>query len=398
MKNMVSDKVKNCQDSFIVMLLEKAEKYQKSGKYVIDFGIGEPIFSTPDYICSGVKKAMDSGDAKYDNLPVGYSLRNEISNKFREDKGLDYSTENIIVTSGAKAGISIALQTLLNQGDEVIIPKPYRAGYIEMVTLFGGTPVIAETSYENQFKLTPEDLIHTITSKTKAMIFNAPVNPTGALYTLDELLALSDVLVRNDIIVISDERYDAYRYDQRKYISIASLNSEIKNQAIVVNDFSKSFRLSGWQIGYLAGNTELITGIKRIQNYLGLNPSTISQYAGMTALKEKTTVGQEMIQALDEQRQVIIEKLDEMPEISYIYPESAVYIFVDISEILSGRRYHKHPDTSIGFSLKLLENAKVLVFPGEIFGMPQYIRLSFAKTVDKIETGFKRIKDFIKNY
>ena len=398
MKSMISDRVKNSKDSLTLSLAEKAKTLRDAGESVISFGTGEPDFTTPDYICDGAKKAIDAGYTKYDAVAGVLALRKAISKKLRDDNGLDYPPENIIVNSGAKSSISVALQAILNPGDEVIIPRPYWVSYTEIIRFAGGVPVIAETQKEDNFKLTPDELIYAITPKTKAIILNTPVNPTGVIYTLDELLALSEVLVRNKILVISDEIYEEFVYDNHKHISIASLNREIKNQTILVNGFSKTYAMTGWRLGYAAANSEIIIGMKRVQGHTISHPSTISQHAGITALEEKSNTVDNIIRMFDERRLAMIECLNKIPELDYIYPESTFYIFVDISTILNNRKNIINPDTSFGFSEKLLEVAKVIVIPGEAFGMTNYIRLSFATSLEDIDEGFRRITQFIERY
>ena len=398
MKSMISDRVKNSKDSLTLSLAEKAKTLRDAGESVISFGTGEPDFTTPDYICDGAKKAIDAGYTKYDAVAGVLALRKAISKKLRDDNGLDYPPENIIVNSGAKSSISVALQAILNPGDEVIIPRPYWVSYTEMIRFAGGVPVIAETQKEDNFKLTPDELIYAITPKTKAIILNTPVNPTGVIYTLDELLALSEVLVRNKILIISDEIYEEFVYDNHKHISIASLNREIKNQTILVNGFSKTYAMTGWRLGYAAANSEIIIGMTRVQGHTISHPSTISQHAGITALEEKSNTVDNIIRMFDERRLAMIECLNKIPELDYIYPESTFYIFVDISNILNNRKNIINPDTSFGFSEKLLEVAKVIVIPGEAFGMLNYIRLSFATSLEDIDEGFRRLTQFIERY
>jgi len=398
MKSMVSDKVKNSLDSLTLSLAEKAKTLKDAGESIISFGAGEPDFTTPEYICAGAKKAINAGYTKYDAVAGVLDLRKALSKKLRDENGLDYPPENIIVNSGAKSSISIALQTILNPGDEVIVPRPYWVSYTEMIRLAGGVPIIAETQKSNNFKLSPDELIYAITTRTKAIILNTPVNPTGVMYSLDELLALSEVLVRNKIIVISDEIYEEFVYENRKHISIASLNREIKNQTILVNGFSKTYAMTGWRLGYAAANSEIINGMKRVQGHTISHPSTISQHAGITALQEKSNTIDKIIMMFDERRLAMIEYLNRIPELDYIYPESTFYIFVDLSNILKNRKNIINPDTSFGFCEKLLEVAKVVVIPGDAFGMPNYMRLTFAASLEDIDEGFRRLTQFIECY
>jgi len=395
---MISDRVKNCRESITLSLVEKIRKYKEAGESIINFGIGEPNFKIPDYICDAAKAIIDAGYTKSDAVAGVYSLRRAISKKLREDNGLDYSTDNIIINNGVKSSISVALQTILNPGDEVIVVKPYWVSYIEMIRLVGGVPVIADTQRDNQFKLTPDELIYAITPKTKAIILNTPTNPTGVMYSLDELLKLSEVLVRNNVIVISDEIFEEFVYGERKHISIASLNSEIKDLTIVVNGFSKTFAMTGCSLGYAAANSEIIDGMKQVQGHTISNPSAISQHVGKIVLEEKGEINENFIHVFDERRQAMIDRLDQIPGIEYIYPESTFYIFVDIEQILNNRKNVMNPDTSFGFCEKLLENYKVVVVPGEAFGMTNYLRFSFAAAIEDLDEGFNRISKFINQY
>jgi len=395
---MLSDRVKNCCESVTLDLAQKARNLQENGEAVIDFGSGDPDLKTPAYICAGAKAAIDAGDTKYDRAAGIEALKLVISKKLREDQGLDYSPEHIFINNGAKSGIFTALQAVLNPGDEVIVVRPYWLSYTEMIRLAGGVPVVAETQKDNQFKLTPEELTDAITPKTKAIILNSPTNPTGVIYSLEELLNLAEVLVRNKIIVISDEVYEEFVYGERNHISIAALNSDIKDQTIVVNGFSKTFAMTGWRLGYAAANLEIIEGMRRVQSHTLSYPSTISQQAGRVALENKDEVIAAIVNEFDERRQAMIQRLDQLPGLDYIYPESTFYVFVDIEELLDNRKNVLNPDNSAGFCEKLLETARVVAVPGEAFGMPKYIRLSFTVPLEVIQEGFDRIEKFVSQY
>ena len=282
----------------------------------MSFGTGEPDFTTPEYICDGAKAAIDAGHTKYDAVTGVAALRNAIAKKLREDNGLSYGMDEIIVNSGAKSSLSVALQTILNPGDEVIIPKPYWVSYTEMVKLAGGVPVVVDTDPENAFKMTAEQMKAAITDKTKAMMLNTPVNPTGVLYSREELQALADVAVAADILVIADEIYEEFVYDGNKMVSIASLGEAIKNNTILVNGFSKTYAMTGWRLGYAAAPADIIAGMKRIQGHTISHPSTITQYAGITALEEKGEVVNEIIRIFDERRRGMMARLDKISQLS----------------------------------------------------------------------------------
>ncbi|MGL4606441.1 MAG: pyridoxal phosphate-dependent aminotransferase [Eubacteriaceae bacterium] len=397
-RSMISDKAKDCVGSATLILSEKAKKMKENGDTIISFGTGEPDFFTPDYICKGGKKAIDERKTKYDEVSGLLALRQGLSRKLREENGLEYSPDNIMVSSGAKASLSIALQTILNPGDEVILPIPYWVSYYDMIRLAGGVPIVVETKLENAFKITPAELIYAISPRTKAIIINTPVNPTGAVYSLAELIDLSEIITRNKIITIADEIYEEFVYDNHRHISVASLNSEIKDLTILINGFSKTYAMTGWRLGYAAANNEIIEGMKKLQGHLISHPSTISQHAGVVALNDKGNTIKEIIEVFDERRHLMMDLLNQIPGIEYLYPQGAFYIFVNIEVILTKRKNILNPDTSYGFAMKLLEKEKVVVIPGEAFGTPDFIRLSFATNLDDITLGMKKIKDFIQNY
>ncbi|SDP81073.1 aspartate aminotransferase [Eubacterium maltosivorans] len=393
MRTRVSEKVENCIDSLTLSLSEKAKAFREAGEAVVSFGTGEPDFTTPAYICDGAKAAIDAGHTKYDAVTGVAALRSVIARKLKEDNGLSYGMDEIIVNSGAKSSLSVALQTILNPGDEVIIPKPYWVSYTEMVKLAGGVPVVVDTDPENAFKMTAEQMKAAITDKTKAMMLNTPVNPTGVLYSREELQALAAVAVEADILVISDEIYEEFVYDGNKTVSIASLGEAIKNNTILVNGFSKTYAMTGWRLGYAAAPADIIAGMKRIQGHTISHPSTITQYAGITALEEKGEVVDEIIRIFDERRKTMMARLDKIPQLSYIYPQSTFYIFVDISRVIEDNRYGIA--SGYEFSQRLLNEQKVVTIPGEAFGVTEHIRLSFATSMEEIEEGFNRIEAFL---
>lgn len=393
MRARVAEKVENCIDSLTLSLSEKAKAFREAGESVVSFGTGEPDFTTPEYICDGAKAAIDAGHTKYDAVTGVAALRSVIAKKLKEDNGLSYGMDEIIVNSGAKSSLSVALQTILNPGDEVIIPKPYWVSYTEMVKLAGGVPVVVDTDPENAFKMTAEQMKAAITDKTRAMMLNTPVNPTGVLYSREELQALADVAVEADILVIADEIYEEFVYDGHKTVSIASLGEAIKNNTILVNGFSKTYAMTGWRLGYAAAPADIIAGMKRIQGHTISHPSTITQYAGITALEEKGEVVDEIIRIFDERRKAMMARLDKIPRLSYIYPQSTFYIFVDISRVIEDNRYGIA--SGYDFSQRLLNEQKVVTIPGEAFGVKEYIRLSFATSMEDIEDGFNRIEAFL---
>ncbi|MDO4288551.1 MAG: pyridoxal phosphate-dependent aminotransferase [Eubacterium sp.] len=393
MSNRIAKRVEDCIDSMTLKLSARAKAFKDAGERVISFGTGEPDFTTPDYICEGGKAAIDQRHTKYDAVAGVAALRKAIADKFRADNGLDYSADEIIVCSGAKTCLSVALQTLLNPGDEVIIPKPYWVSYTEMVKLAGGVPVLVDTKPENQFKMTARELEAAITPKTRVLMLNTPVNPTGVIYSREDLGAIAQVVVKNDIIVLSDEIYEEFVYDGNKTVSIAALGDDIKNNTIVINGFSKTFAMTGWRLGYAAGPRDIIDAMKKVQGHNISHPCTIAQYAGLTALLEKGEAVAQMIAVFDERRRAMMARLDKLADLSYIYPASTFYIFVDISAIIKDNRN----DIASGydFSEGLLEEYKVVTVPGEAFGVKNHLRFCFTTSVEDIQEGFDRIEAFL---
>jgi len=389
----LSDKIYNCTDSLTLSMAEKASAYEAAGESVIRFGTGEPDFTTPAYICDGAKAAIDAGYTKYDAVAGVLALRQAIAKKLKAENGLEYSVGEIIVNSGAKSSLSVALQTLLNPGDEVIMPRPYWVSYTEMVKLAGGVPVIVDTQPENGFKMTAEELEAAITDQTKVVMLNTPVNPTGQFYTEQELRPLAQVIVANDLIVISDEIYEAFIYDGHHTVSIASLGEDIKAHTVVVNGFSKTFAMTGWRLGYAAGPKDIIDGMKKIQGHTISHPSTITQHAGVTALLEQGDRIEGTIRIFDERRHAMMERLDRIPVFDYLYPASTFYIFVDVRKVLADPDYGVK--SAYELSERLLLEQKVVTIPGEAFGVDGFIRFAYTTDIPSIEEGFNRIEAFL---
>lgn len=389
----LSQKLETCIPSLTLKLAEQAAAFTAAGDSVVRFGTGEPDFITPDYICTGAKAAIDAGHTKYDAVAGVYALRQAIAEKLHTENGLEYTPDDIIVGSGAKVSLSVGLQAMLDPGDEVIIPRPYWVSYTEMVKLAGGVPVIVDTDPAANFKMTPEQLKAAITEKTTALMLNTPLNPTGVFYTEAELAELAKVIVEADIWVISDEIYEAFVYDGAEVVSIAALGEEIKAHALVVNGFSKTFAMTGWRLGYAAGPRPLIEGMKKIQGHLISHPSTITQYAGITALGEKGDVVSTIVSTFDTRRRAMMARMDAIPEFRYIDPQSTFYIFVDISAIIGDNKYKIA--SAYDFAAQLLQEEKVVTIPGEAFGVENYIRFSFATSLEEIQEGFDRIEHFL---
>ncbi len=374
----------------------KANQLKAQGFDVMSFGAGEPDFDTPEYIQAAGIHAIKAGFTRYTPASGIIELKKAIADKLLVDNGLKYEPDEIIVNCGAKHSISTALQAICNSKDQVIIPVPYWVSYPEMVKLVGAVPIFVETKAENNFKITKEDIKPVITHETKAIILNSPSNPTGAVYSKKELQDIAELAVENQFYVISDEVYEKLIYDDKEHISIASLGEEIRKLTIVINGMSKAFAMTGWRLGYTAANKDVISAMGRIQSHAISHPSSISQYAGVIALRDDEGIIEEKLNEFDKRRRYMIERLDNMENVGYIYPEGAFYIMVDVSKVFGRTIGNITINSSLDFSNAILEKEYVAVIPGAAFGADQYIRLSYATSMETIEEGLNRLERFIK--
>jgi len=382
----LSERLKKINPSSTLTITTKAKKLKSDGKDVINFAAGEPDFDTPDFIKDAAIEAIRTGFTKYTPTTGTFELKKAISEKFKKDNSLDYNPDQIVVSCGAKHSIFNTLFVLINRGDEVLIPSPYWVSYPEMVNLCEGKPCFIKTLPENNFKLTVEDLQKYITLKTKLLILNSPSNPTGCVYGLDELRDIARVCVAKKIFVISDEVYEKLIYDNLKHISIASLDKDIHSLTITVNGLSKSFSMTGWRIGYLAGPLDIVEAISRLQDHSTSNPTSISQKAAAAALNASDDFSKNMNCEFQKRRNFIIERLNKIKKITYIKPQGTFYIFCDIS---------KTRMDSLTFANRLLDEVSVAIIPGEGFGRDDYVRISFATGMEQIEKGMDRIEEWL---
>ncbi|MGV2938473.1 pyridoxal phosphate-dependent aminotransferase [Mesobacillus sp. LC4] len=379
--------------SSTLAITAKAKELKAQGKDVIGLGAGEPDFNTPQHIIDAAVQSMNEGFTKYTPSGGLPELKQEIAAKLKADQGLEYQLNEIIVTSGAKHGLYTLFQVLLNEGDEVIIPIPYWVSYPEQVKLAGGNPVYVEGLEQNNFKITPDQLKEKVTDKTKAVIINSPSNPTGMVYSQEELQALGDVCLEKGILIISDEIYEKLIYGDAEHISIAQLSAELKKQTIIINGVSKSHSMTGWRIGYAAGDSRIIKAMTDLASHSTSNPTTPSQYATIAAYAGEQEAVEVMRSAFEERLEIIHGKLNKIPGISCIKPQGAFYLFPNAKEaaIMSGC---KDVDE---FAEVLLTEANVAVVPGSGFGAPDYMRLSYATSLDQLEEAVSRIHRFIEN-
>ncbi|AQM60970.1 pyridoxal phosphate-dependent aminotransferase [Clostridium baratii] len=391
----LSRKAEAISPSITLAITAKAKELKESGVDVISFGAGEPDFNTPSNIIEAAYKAMKEGKTKYTATSGIKELKEEICKKFLRDNGLKYDLDQIIVCTGAKQCLADAFMAILNEGDEVIIPTPYWVSYPELVKIAGGVPVFMEGSIENHFKYEIEKLENIVTSKTKAIIINSPNNPTGTIYNKEELLELAKFAENHNLIIIADEIYEKLIYDGERHISIASLTDYAYNNTIVINGLSKAAAMTGWRIGYAAANKEIIKLMTSIQSHMTSNTNSITQYAAIEALSNTEDSLNKMVKEFDNRRKYMIKRLDSIKGINYILPKGAFYIMVNVSGVYGKSINEEKITDSLSFSKELLKEENVAVIPGIGFGLDDYIRLSYATSMENIENGIDRIEKFL---
>lgn len=392
----VSKCVSRIEQSITLAITAKAKAMKAEGIDVIGLSAGEPDFDTPDNIKQAAIKAINDGITKYTPAAGLPALRKAVAEKFEKDNGLSYTPEEIIVSCGAKHSVFVAIMALVDEGDEVIIPTPYWVSYPEMVKVAGGKPVIVETTLENELKLTAEQLREAVTPRTKALIMNSPSNPSGMVYTKDELLALVEVLRELEIYTISDEIYEKILYDGAEHHSIAFLDPKVFSRTITINGVSKSYSMTGWRIGYAGGPLEVIKAMGKLQSQETSNPCSISQMATIEALTGPQDSVGKMVKAFDERRTCLVEGLNSMEGVSCVKPKGAFYAFPDFSAHYGKSVNSKVINGSVDLSNYLLEEMKVGVVPGAGFGTDAHLRISYATSMDAIKKALTRIEEGLK--
>ena len=391
----LSSKAQSIPASMTLDITAKVKQLKAEGKSIIGFTAGEPDFNTPDYIIESAKEALDKGITKYTPVPGMPELRKAICKKFKEDNGLDYTFDQIVVSNGAKASLFHAVYALVEDGDEVIIPAPFWFTYEEQVKICGGKAVIVETKAENGYKMTASELESAITNKTTCVMINSPCNPTGAVYSLEELTELAKVVEKHNLVVISDEIYEKLIYDGNKHYSIASVSNYMKENTIVINGVSKTYSMTGWRIGYLAAPKAIASVISRVQGHTASNATSFAQYATISALSGGEDIVKNMKNEFDNRRKYMMQRFDNMG-INYIKPEGAFYLFVDISKFI-GKVYNGKKITgSMSFADAVIDGGIALI-PGLPFYQDNYVRLSYAVSMSDIEEGLNRFENIISN-
>ncbi|APD06146.1 aspartate transaminase [Flavobacteriaceae bacterium UJ101] len=388
----VSQRVQKMSFSATLAMTQKARELKAKGHDVISLSIGEPDFNPPEFIQEAAITAIKEGFNSYTPVPGYAELREAISNKFKRDNNLDYSTEQIVVSNGAKQSITNVFLATLNEGDEVIVPAPYWVSYIEMIKIADGIPVTVETSIENDFKITPEQLKSKITTKTKGFIFSSPCNPSGSLYSKEELQALVNILKDYPhITIISDEIYEHINYTGQ-HTSIAQF-SEVKEQTVTVNGMSKAFAMTGWRIGYIGAPLWLAKACNKVQGQMTSGANSVAQRASIKGLEAPISEIQYMIDAFKTRRSLVLDLAKDINGFQCNEPEGAFYIFPDVSTLFGKTFNGVTINTSTDLAMYLLEHAHVGTVSGDAFGSPNCLRISYAASETQLKEAFKRIKN-----
>ncbi len=388
---MLSKRALGITPSMTLGISTKVKTMKASGQDVLNLSIGEPDFLTPEKIKQEGIRAIEQNKTKYDAAQGNLEFRKEIANKFKRDFNLDYKPEDIVVSSGAKYSITNTVLAITDAGDNVIVPAPYWVSYPETLKICGVEPRIVDTKFENGFKLKKDELLSAIDSKTKAVIITNPSNPTGSVYTRDELMEIAEVCLEKNIMIIADEIYEKIVYDA-DFTSIGQLSEEIKNISVIIGGMSKSVSMTGWRIGYTASNTEIANAMKSLQSHLVSHPSTISQAASIVGVRDADEEIKEMVATYKARRDKASEMLEKISDLKIVKPSGAFYIFINISAL---RPYIKADSLSLEFADRLLEEKKLAVIPGIAFGNDDFIRISYAADIDTITQGINRLEEFI---
>ena len=397
MKNRIAKRMLSLAPSLTLAISAKAKAMKAAGESVVSFGVGEPDFNTPEHIIDAAKAALDQGHTKYTPSSGLLPLRKAICEKFKKDNGLSYEPSQIIVSNGAKHSIFNACYAVLEEGDEVIIPAPYWLTYPEVVKVCGATPVYIDCKKENKFKFTAEDLKAAITPKTKMLIFNSPSNPTGAVYSEEEVRAIAKVCEEAEIFVLADEIYEKLCYNGVKAFSIAKCSDKMKELTITINGVSKTYAMTGWRVGYLAAPLDIAKAIDSFQSHATSNASSISQYATIEALASSDEEIGAMVNVFDKRREKLLKLASRIDGVEAVEPDGAFYVMLVVGG-LYGKAYNgKAITNSIEFADVLLEAEKVATVPGVSFGADDCVRLSYALGEADLEEGLKRIKRFVEN-
>ena len=373
-----------------------AKQMKAEGVDVIGFGAGEPDFNTPAHIKTAADRAIAANLTRYTPASGTPELREAVCQRMREDCGLDYKPAQVVVSTGAKHCVYLALRAVVNPGDEIILPAPYWVSYLEMIRMVGGQRVVVTAGEGARFKMTAEQLAAAITPKTKALILNNPGNPTGMVYGREELEAIARVCVEHDIYVISDEIYDGLLYDGARFVSAAALGEDMKERVILINGVSKSYAMTGWRIGWLLSNERIASVMSSYLSNSTGSPCTVSQAAAVAALTGPQDCVEEMRRAFEERRNYIVERMNEIDGVSCLKPEGAFYVMMNVEKLIGKTIHGSQIQTSKDFCTAFLKDGLVAAVPGEGFGAPGFVRWSYSTSMENIEKGMDRLAAFLK--
>ena len=391
-----SKNAENISQSVTLSITAKVTEMKKAGIDVIGFGVGEPDFNTPQNIQDAATRAMKGGYTKYTSASGIIELKEALVKKFKKDNNLNYDVSQIMVSAGGKQCLSNLFQSILNKDDEIILASPYWVTYPELIKLYNGKPVIIQTEESKGFKFTLADLKDALTDKTKAILLNSPNNPTGVVYAKRELEQIAEFAKEHDLLLISDEMYEKLIYGESKHISIASISEDAFNRTVTINGMSKTYAMTCWRIGYAASaNTHIIKLMSNIQSQTTANPNSIAQYASVEAINGDQTSVELMREQFKKRRDYMVDKINSIDNISCLKPEGAFYVMLNISKLIGRKINGSTIIGSFDFTEKLLNESKVAVVPGDAFGVSNYVRLSYATSLENIKEGLKRIADFV---
>ena len=393
----VSHRCQNIAPSLTLQIDARAKEMKASGVDVIGFGAGEPDFPTPEYICDAAREALEKGMTRYTPAAGTKELRKAICEKLRRDNDMTYTYGDILVSSGAKHSLYTIFQAILDPGDEVLIPTPCWVSYPEMVRMAGGVPIFIPADESTNFIPTNRDIASRVTRRTKAIIITSPSNPNGSVWDREQLQFVADLAVSHPFYVVSDEIYEKLLYDGRKHLSIAQLGEQIKAQTFLVNGMSKAYAMTGWRIGYVAGPRHEIAAMARFQSHATSNANTVAQYAATKALQGDQSAVDEMVVEFQKRRDVMVERINSIPNVSCRKPQGAFYIMLNIKKLLGMSYNGRVLESSLDFAELLLAEKQVAVVPGIAFEAEGFCRLSYAVSMDQINRGLDRIEEFVRS-
>lgn len=393
----ISAMAKNVHASTTLAIDSMYKEMKAKGLDVVGFGAGEPDFPTPSHIVEAAVRALHEGKTKYTPASGLPELKAAVCDRMKEDCHISYTPANVLIASGAKHNLFIAFSVLLDPGDEVVLPAPYWVSYAEMIAMCGGVPVVVRADESQRFKITPEQLEAAITPRTKCLCLNSPSNPSGMIYSREELLALAEVCVRHDLYIISDEIYYCLVYDGNKAVSMATLGEEIKQRTLVINGVSKAYSMTGWRIGYTMANEELTRAMSNFVSHSTGAPATFAQWGAVEALRGPQDQTEVMRQAFEQRRNLIVERINAIPGVSCLKPEGAFYVMMNLRQLIGQELYGVKIENADDFAGVFLDHGHVAVVPCTGFAAPEFVRLSYAVGVDTINAGMDRLEAFLKN-